>query len=251
MSRDIWTRCAGISEIRELDLRARRVVEAQHHVSTRKLVDSLEEQATLEQLIDTAKPPDPTAGRVHVLIATPFRYPPLGHGSRFGTRREPGIWYGSEGYRALFAELAYYRFLFLEGTRASLDGIGTWHTAFDIRVRTARGIDLTRPPFAAVRDLIASPLRYDAPQALGAAMRAAGVQAFRYPSARDRDGGVNVGVFTPQAFAGARPRAFETWHCTATRQRVEVVKRDFVDAVAFTFDRDEFLVDGALPSPAT
>src|SRR5690606_40733910 len=73
MSSSIWTRCAGASELRPLRLEPWRVVEAQHRVSTRKLVDTLEEQALLEDLIERAKPPDPTGGRLHYLLATPFR----------------------------------------------------------------------------------------------------------------------------------------------------------------------------------
>ena len=96
MSSSIWTRCAGDSEIRALRLSPWRVVEAQHQVSTRKLVDSADEQILLEELIERVKPADRTGGRWHYLLATPFRYPPLRHGSRFGGRHEPGIWYGSE-----------------------------------------------------------------------------------------------------------------------------------------------------------
>jgi hypothetical protein len=81
-------------------------------------------------------------------------------------------------------------------------------------------------------------------------MREAGVEAFRYPSARDRQGGVNVAVFTPAAFGAARPRQLETWHCSATRQAVEFVRHDFSGASTFTFPRDEFVVDGRLPAPA-
>jgi hypothetical protein len=81
-------------------------------------------------------------------------------------------------------------------------------------------------------------------------MRAEGIEAFRYPSARDAGGGVNIGVFTPSVFGAARPRNLETWHCTATRDRIEVVRRDFFEAVAFTFSREEFLVNGRLPVPA-
>ena len=88
MSSSIWTRCAGATRLRSLRLAPWRVVESQHHVSTRKLVDSLEEQAILEQLIETAKPPSAAIDRYHVLIAAPFRYPPLKYGSRFGTRQE-------------------------------------------------------------------------------------------------------------------------------------------------------------------
>lgn len=235
---------------RPLRLSPWRVVESQHHVSTRKLVDSIEEQTLLEQLIDTAKPPDPHRGRLHVLLSTPFRYPPLPHGSRFGGRHERSLWYGSEQRRTAFAELAYYRLVFLEGTHADLDGVGTWHTAFTVRVRTNRGVDLTAPPFDAHASLLASPSEYSATQALGRAMRAGSVEAFRYRSARDRDGGVNVGLFTPRVFGAARPRTFEAWHCTATRRRIECARRDFFESTTFTFPREDFLVAGRLPAPA-
>ena len=52
MSANIWTQCGGISNLRKLKARPWRVVEAQHIVSTLKLVDSLEEQRILEELID-------------------------------------------------------------------------------------------------------------------------------------------------------------------------------------------------------
>ena len=162
MSSNIWTRCAGDSELRALRASPWRAVEAQHQVSTRKLVDSADEQALLEELIDRAKPPDMTGGKTHYLLATPFRYPPLRHGSRFGTRHERGIWYGSETRAAVFAEVAYYRLLFLEGSRANL----------------------------------------------------------------------------------------ETWNCTATRESVELVKRDYFGRAVHTFARATFLVDGTLPAPA-
>lgn len=250
MSSSIWTQCAGDSELRPLRLSPWRVVEAQHQVSTRKLVDTLEEQALLEELIEASKPPDPTSGRLHYLLATPFRYPPLRHGSRFGGRHEPGIWYGSETRRAAFAEVAYYRLVFLEGTAADLGSTTTQLTGFTVRVRTERGIDLVSPPFDAHRAAIASPVVYGETQALGPAMRRSRVEVFRYPSARDAEGGVNVGVFAPSAFGAAKPRSLETWHCTATRQRVELMKRDYFKASTFTFLREAFLVDGLLPAPA-
>ena len=52
-----------------------RVVEAQHVVSTLKLVDTLAEQALLEDLLEETKPPVPPECRhLHYLLATPFRY---------------------------------------------------------------------------------------------------------------------------------------------------------------------------------
>ena len=250
MSSSIWTRCAGDSEIRPLHASPWRVVEAQHQLSTRKLVDSAEEQELLEEMIDRVKPPDMTRGRLHYLLFTPFRYPPLAHGSRFGTRQERGIWYGSIERRTAFAEVAYYRLLFLEGTSAALGTVTTALTAFTARLRTAKGIDLVAAPFNAHRKTIASPTSYASSQALGTAMRNAGVEAFRYPSARDVEDGINVGVFAPSAFGNAKPKSLETWHCAASHVRVELTHSDYFKRETFAFPRSQFLVQGALPAPA-
>lgn len=249
MSSNIWTRCAGDSELRALRRKPWRVVEAQHQLATRKLVDSAEEQIVLEEIIEASKPPAVGNVRVHYLLATPFRYPPLRHGSRFGSRFVPSIWYGSETRRAAFAEVAYYRLLFLDGTKADLGPLSTQLTAFTVSARSRRGIDLTASPFAAHRKAIASPADYATTQALGHAMRAAGVELFRYPSARDTHGGVNVGAFSPVVFGAAKPQLLETWHSFATKARVEVVKRDYFAQSSFAFERAEFLVNGRLPSP--
>jgi hypothetical protein len=231
-------------------------VEAQHQVSTRKLVDTADEQALLEELIDHAKPPDITGGKTHYLLFTPFRYPPLRYGSRFGTRHERGIWYGSETLAAAFAEVAYYRLVFLEGTKADLGAVTTQLTAFRVSARSARGVDLVSPPFDKHRRAIASPVKYAESQALGSAMRTAGVELFRYPSARDPAGGggggrgVNVAALTPAVFGKAKPRELETWHCTAMRAAVELVKRDYFGRATHAFQRESFLVGGKLPAPA-
>ena len=52
MSPSIWTRCAANSKPRRLKLKACRVVESQYVISTRKLVDTDDEQQLLETLID-------------------------------------------------------------------------------------------------------------------------------------------------------------------------------------------------------
>lgn len=265
MSSSIWTQCAGDSRLRALRLMPWRAVEAQHQVSTRKLVGSAAEQELLEDLIESAKPPDRSAGRLHYLLSTPFRYPPLARGSRFGARHERGIWYGSESIVTAFADVAYYRLVFLEGTRADLGTVTTPLTAFRVQMRSARGVDLTLPPFDAHRRAIASPVRYTATHELGAAMRAAGVELFRYPSARDtvkqseapgvaghdERRGVNVGAFTPDVFGRSKPRDIGNWQCTASRSMVEIAKRDYFGHEVHTFPRERFLVDSKLPAPAT
>ncbi|MBP7147160.1 MAG: RES family NAD+ phosphorylase [Acidobacteria bacterium] len=253
MPPSIWTRCGGAANARRLAARAVRVVEGQHVVATRKLVDSVEEQEILESLIEGQKPPLPRTDEfrgLHYLLATSFRYPPLRHGSRFGTRAERSIWYGAEGLRPAFAEAAYYRLVFLAGTGTDLGPVEVDVTSFAIGIRTRRGIDLCGPAFAAFAAEISSPERYQASQRLGREMRAAGIEAFRYRSARDRLGGRNFGVFTPAAFAARRPGSFATWHCTATPGLVEFVRRDFTHRTAHVFPRTDFEVGGVLPVPA-
>jgi hypothetical protein len=249
-SSNIWIQCAGDSRVAALRVDAWRVVESQHQISTRKLVDSDAEQQMLEQLIDNAKPPERTRGALHYLLFTPFRYPPLRYGSRFGSRREPGIWYGAEVLRTAFAEVAYYRLLFLEGTTADLGLLQTELTSFRALVKTERGIDLTNDPFTKFTNELRSKTSYDASQALGSAMRNAGVEAFRYVSARDEEAGICVAVLSPAAFGRRVPRQLETWHCVATRARVEFVRRDYFAREAWQFERAAYLLDGVLPSPA-
>jgi len=250
MSSSIWTQCAGDSELRPLRLAPWRVVESQHQVSTRKLVDSASEQELLEDLIESVKPADVTRGRLHYLLFTPFRYPPLKYGSRFGTRNERGIWYGSLDLRTAFAEVSYYRLVFLEGTRADLGTVTTALTAFTVTLRTLRGISLDTAPFDAHRADISSPSSYVFSQQLGRDMRGAGTEAFRYWSARDVAGGINVGVFSPVAFGRSKPKSFQTWHCAASRDLVDVVAADYFKRDGFAFPRAQFLVDGVLPLPA-
>ena len=249
----IWERCAGAEQIRRLGAKAWRVVEGQHVISTRKLVDTAEEQEILERLLDAQKPAypaDPAFAGLHYLLATPFRYPPLRHGSRFGTRLEPSLWYGARGLRTALAESAYYRLLFLAGSAADLEPVVVEMSAFRASIRTSRGVDLCRAPFERHRAAIASPTRYGQTQRLGAAMRAAGVEAFRYPSARDPRGGTNVALFTPRAFSGTLPETPEIWSAVASRDAVEFSKRDVYRRRWIRFPRESFEVDGRLPAPA-
>jgi hypothetical protein len=149
-----------------------------------------------------------------------------------------------------FAEVAYYRLVFLEGSAADLGTVTVELSAFQARLRTARGVDLTRPPFAAQRRSISSPTSYAASQRLGRDMRADGVEAALYVSARDRAGGTNVAMLAP-CFARRTPSALQAWICTATRAAVELSKKDVLRAQRHRFERAQFTVRGALPMPAT
>lgn len=251
MSSSIWMQCEGASELRPLRLVAWRVVESQHEVSTRKLVSTAAEQELLETLIDQVKPPVPEGASLHYLLFTPFRYPPLRYGSRFGSRHERGLWYGAEQQRTAFSEVAYYRLLFLEGSEAPLEPLHTLLTSFTVRMRSERGIDLTVPPFAQYTGDVSSPTSYTDSQALGTAMRRDDVELFRFRSARDADGGINVAAFTPAVFHKATPQHVERWYCVAARTAVDFTRSGPARARdTHVFERGQFLVNGELPRPA-
>jgi hypothetical protein len=204
-------------------------------------------------LIEDAKPPVPeSSAKLDYLLSTPFRYPPLKHGSRFGSKLESGIWYGSEEPRTAFAERAYYLLLVLEGTAAA-SSIEPWQRpfgAFTADVRTAAAVDLTAPPFLEHAAHISAKDTYASSQELGRDMRAAGIEAFRFTSARDVGGGVNVGLFSPNAFASNKPKTRQRWLCVATTARVEFSRQDVSKTTVHAFPRADFLHAGAIPSPA-
>ena len=107
---EIWRQCKGERHIRPLQGRLVRLVESQEQVATLQLVDTLEEQALLEELLESSKPPVPAdAEPLHYLLKTPFRYPPLRWGSRFGRRHEPSLFYAALKLETAMAESAYYR----------------------------------------------------------------------------------------------------------------------------------------------
>jgi hypothetical protein len=248
---DIWAACQAQASPANLSGSLMRIVESQTQIATTRLVDDLAEQALLETLLEEAKPPlDRNVRGLSYLLATPFRYPPLRHGSRFGTRLEPSLLYGSHREETVLAEAAYYRCLFFEGMAAPPPSgrLLTQHTIFGVRYRTRLGLRLQRPPFSSYRDQISSASRYEASQRLGAGMRAAGVEAFEYVSARDPDGGSNVALFTPSALAERKPGFQQTWLCETRPGKVQFSGPN--PGQAREFRRSLFLVDGALPEPA-
>jgi len=171
-----------------------------------------------------------------------------------GTRRERGIWYGSEEVQTALAETAYYRLLFIEGSEADLGTVETRHTVFRGSVKTGRGVDLTTGAYAEHREAIASPTSYATSQALGGAMREAEVELARFPSARGAPEGINVAVFSPNAFTLKNPTHLNDWYCVTQSDRVEFTKVDRLKSEGYNFSREFFLVEGpasgGLPAPA-
>ncbi|HEY2903482.1 MAG TPA: RES family NAD+ phosphorylase [Polyangia bacterium] len=245
-------RCAGPSRVSSFAATAWRVVEAQHQVSTRKLVDTLEEQQLLEQIVDQVKPslpPEPAFAGLHYLLSTPFRHPPLLRGTRFGSAAERSLWYGALRVETSLAEKAYYQLLFAQGTAAAFDHLTCDWTAFSAAVATERAVDLTAPAFAAFARPLNSPVSYAATQKLGRQMRASGVIAFVFTSARCPSHGKAIGLFSP-AFAAKKPGAFQTWKCIVTTTGCEVVRLNGARA-PLVFPRAAFEIDGKFPAPST
>jgi hypothetical protein len=209
-----------------------------------KVVDTLAEQARLEELLELSKPVVPPECRhLHYLLFTPFRYgAPYPRGSRF--RRAgltPGVFYASHTVATAVAEMAFYRLLFFADSPATPWPVNAIeHTVFQARYRASRGLDLMAAPFDRDRARWTHPTDYAACQQLADDARTAGVDVIRYASARD-PGGVNIALLTCAAFSVTAPTERETWRlhldsrgaravCAHPERRLE-------------FDRDAFAAD--------
>lgn len=252
MTTGIWQASQGVAHIQRIQGKLCRMVESQQQIATMALVDSLEEQALLEELLESSKPPLPeVASELHYLLKSPFRYPPLKWGSRFGRTHEPSLFYGALSVETALAETAYYRLLFWQGMQdAPPSGlIRSEHCSFEVRYITAQGVRLQQPPFDQWLEVLTDTHNYRACQALGSEMREAGVQAFEYRSARCPRQGLNVALFTPQAFREVRPRRMMPWLCETSEGSVAFKKAHEI-AEPIRFPRELFAQDGRLPLPA-
>jgi hypothetical protein len=229
--------------IQSLDLW--RAVEAQHRASTMVLVDTLDEQALLERLLEETKPPlQEGQERLHWLLFTPFRYPPLPSGSRFRSPVDPGVFYGADEQRTACAELGYWRWRLLLDSPA-LDAIDPMQqTLFKTPVR-GHAIDLREPPHARQRKRWTDPLDYSACHALARDARDAGVQIIRYESVRDPDKGGCAAVLTHTAFAATAPTESELWTLAVFRHRVVWQLDSIYERRSFEFNTGAWIVPAA------
>src|SRR6478609_4133913 len=180
MSSPTWTPAALSSEARPVASRFWRLVEAQHQISTLKIVDTLEEQALLETLLEESKPVlPPECKGLDYLLATPFRYGAIyPHGSRFRRAgRTLGVYYASEAVETAISEMAFYRLLFYaDSPDTPLPANAAEYTAFAAAIETDSAIDLAAPPLNRDHAIWTDPQRYEPCQALADAAREAGCQ---------------------------------------------------------------------------
>nr|WP_284041607.1 RES family NAD+ phosphorylase [Halomonas olivaria] len=227
------------------------MVESQEQVATLDYVDTLEEQEILEALLEAAKPPLPVQEQdLHYLLKTPFRYPPLKWGSRFGRVHEPSIFYGGQKIATTLAESAYYRLVFwysMDGT-AVAESLRSEHTLFSVDYAAKQGVRLNAGAFIDHIEALRHPVDYTHCQSLGSVMRVAGVEAFEYASARDQQGGTCVGLFTPAALTQHQPGEMSAWFCITTASQVSFKRKDASGVMIYPLD--DFLYNGVLPFPA-
>lgn len=244
MSSPTWTPDALSAEQRRLAGICWRLVEAQHRVSTLKLVDSLDEQALLERLIEEMKPPMPPECRhLHYLLSTPFRYgSACPHGSRF--RRvgmTSGVYYASRTEGTAVAEMTFHRLLFFaDSPNTPWPANSAEFTAFSVRYAAA-GIDLTAPPLSRDEAAWTNRTDYQPCQALADAARAARLSVIRYRSVRDPGAGTNMALLSCRTFTQHEPAERQTWRIQLGRSGARAVC-EFPEA-RLEFSRDAFSDD--------
>lgn len=199
------------------DAPVKRIVENQEEIATKRITANPAEQDLLESLIEQSKPGS-ISGSKHYLLGTPFRYPPLRHGSRFGKRSERWMFYGSLDTLACLAECAYYRFVFYFDQQVPPPmPPATSHTLFSVQVASAACVDLRVGAYDDLRSDLTSIHSYRVTQALGRKLRDQDCEVVVFASARGD--GVNVGVFAEEALNGD-PMDYQTWMSQVTGKRV-------------------------------
>jgi hypothetical protein len=204
-------------------MRAWRGVEAQHVVSTMRLVDTAEEQNVLERLLESSKPPLPQmASPKHYLLSTPFRYRPQHH-SRFRRAGTLGVWYGAEEIGAACAEVAYWRHRFiLDSVPMLKTDLLTEHTFFQAKVE-GRAIDLMSEPWVDASAAWTHGSDYTETQAVAEAARDSGVQWICYESVRSPTERCAAVLDVDALEMVDQGKTQQTWHCRATRTSVMMI----------------------------
>ena len=223
-----------------------RITDRQGYQASERWTDSLQEQARLEALIDTVKPPAPPGQ--HRLLTTPFRYPPLRSGSRFTAADQRELFYGARGLGTVLAERAFHALRFQEGSPLPAGKvIQREQTSFQVEIDGQRGLQLQHCLSATDLAAVTDPCSYHASQALGRQMRQLDVEAFEVTSARAPLEPPCVGVLTPAAFAST-PFDFQDWALEIRPDGVTFAS--FGLSQVFTLLREQFLVGGRWPDPA-
>ena len=245
MSSSTWTPAALSSEARPLSGTCWRLVEAQHRVSTLKLVDTVEEQGVLEDLIQDTKPVLPAeCAHLHYLLSTPFRYGavyPVGSRFRRAGLTE-GVFYAAEEPHTAVAEVVFYRLLFYaESPGTPWPQNAAEYTAFSAAYATRKGIDLAAGKLQRDKALWTRLTDYEPCQRLADSSRSANVDVIRYLSVRDPREGFNLALLDCRVFTKAKPVREQTWRIRLSEAGVQAICESPRSGV--TFGRAAFAAD--------
>jgi hypothetical protein len=238
-----------IGELQRLKTDVTRIVETQEYAATTSLVDDLDEQSLLEELLDEVKP-DYRKGTecLHYLISTPFRYPPLKYGSRFGDITMPSYFYASEDVETALSECAFYRFVFLDDMAVPYNKpIKSEHMSFSVNIDAFATADLTKVVSEDIVTSLASPVNFIFTQQLGKHLtQKIGATALRFYSARAKENkGVNIAVTKPEVIISKKPENNVNWICHTTAEKISFNAHE---STPVSFDIDCFLINGVLPN---
>jgi hypothetical protein len=244
MSSNIWTPGALASNAISLRGRCWRVVEAQSKISTMKLTDTLEEQETIERLIEETKARVPEdCKHLGYLLFTPFRYKPYPIDSRFRRAGSiDGVFYAAELVETAVAEAVFHRLLFYsESPNTPWPTNPGEYTAFATEFATGRAIDLSHPPLVAERASWTHLTDYTACLNLADVIRAAALEAIRYESVRDPRSRANLALLTCRIFTQNDVVDRQTWHFHFTNTGVRSIRE--APSATIQFDRNVFAAD--------
>lgn len=233
------------SELRAYQGSIYRCVEAQHLVSTMKLVDTTAEQAMLEDALEGSKPPIPVGARhLGFLLSTPFRYRSR-HDSRFRKAvSDYGVFYGAENSETAVREMVFYRLLFFaESPGTQFPREPTQYSVFTVDVAAARALDLTEEPLKQHYEYWTRLADYGPCQELADVGRGIDLQMVAYQSVRHNKGKKNVAIFDPAVFVG-QPAQCETWNVFIGPAGAQAIR----EAPRFSFDcsPSEYIADPRL-----
>lgn len=174
------------------------------------------------RLLDETKPPYAENSHRDYLLATPFRYPPLHWGSRFGTIQEMSIFYGSHTQETAVAELTYYKLIFLEGIEGELLNrkVRTSYALVSAKYKFEPGMDLGRHPFAQHSEILRHKSNYQPTQILSTELH--NMQGKYYTSARCPNAGSNVAILDPSGLTSKKPVETLRCCCKTTKDRVVI-----------------------------
>lgn len=225
-----------------------RIVETQEYSGSLSLVDNLDEQSVLELILDDYKPPYAEGSKErHYLISSPFRYPPLEYGSRFGSVIEPSYFYASESVESCLAEAAFYRFMLVDGTVLPYQKtITSKHDLFYVNAESANAIDLCNIKQSAILNELSHPSSYLISQSIGKHCRNKGATLLRFYSARSEQQGINVAIDNHSVITSTVPLNITPYICELDCQQNKVrfsAPRNF----PVSFQRSQFEVNGQFP----